>query len=250
MRSVFLNGARGHSFFLPRLQRAVEVEKSLLGHSRVWLAWLARAALDWAGLCLLLLVWAQTASTLRSSCTVRSQSQDFFLLAVGPAVCVSAASISLLPFLHTFLSSPFTILLNPFLIIMPVIQRTAVRAASRSALRARQNAAALSTVARAAVNASSSVRAAAPKIAVAAVKPAVQGKFVISPTAAYISTQQHSPIVILYPAFRAHQSDTFDRWKRRPRKKKSLDRTTISHPQIFRYGLNMHGQGRSRHSCV
>lgn len=59
---------------------------------------------------------------------------------------------------------------------MPVIQRTAVRAASRSALRARQNAAAFSSVARAAVNASSSVRAAAPKIAVAAVKPAVQGK--------------------------------------------------------------------------
>ncbi|CDR88399.1 probable ATP2-F1F0-ATPase complex, F1 beta subunit [Sporisorium scitamineum] len=59
---------------------------------------------------------------------------------------------------------------------MPVIQRTAVRAASRSALRARQNAAAFSSVARAAVNASSSVRAAAPKIAVAAVKPAVQAR--------------------------------------------------------------------------
>lgn len=74
-------------------------------------------------------------------------------------------------------SSPSSISFTlPHIDIMPVIQRTAVRAASRTALRARQNAAALSTVARAAVNASSSVRAAAPKVAIAAVKPAVQGK--------------------------------------------------------------------------
>ncbi|KAJ1681772.1 hypothetical protein LUZ63_023008 [Rhynchospora breviuscula] len=74
-------------------------------------------------------------------------------------------------------SSPSSISFTlPHIDIMPVIQRTAVRAASRTALRARQNAAALSTVARAAVNASSSVRAAAPKVAIAAVKPAVQAR--------------------------------------------------------------------------
>ncbi len=77
---------------------------------------------------------------------------------------------------HLFVVILLILPVPPFIDIMPVIQRTAVRAASRSALRARQNVAALSTVARAAVNASSSVRAAAPKIAVAAVKPAVQGK--------------------------------------------------------------------------
>ncbi len=85
-----------------------------------------------------------------------------------PSASFSLLPLSLLPVIH---------LLHPTHIdIMPVIQRTAVRAASRTALRARQNAAALSTVARAAVNASSSVRAAAPKVAIAAVKPAVQGK--------------------------------------------------------------------------
>ncbi|PWZ00137.1 ATP synthase F1, beta subunit [Testicularia cyperi] len=48
---------------------------------------------------------------------------------------------------------------------MPVLQRTAVRAASRNALRARQNAAAFSSVARAApVSASSSVRPTAAKV--------------------------------------------------------------------------------------
>lgn len=101
--------------------------------------------------------------------------------------------------LFSFLSFPshFSVVIplvlqNPFVAIMPVIQRTAMRAASRSALRARQNAAAFSSVARAAVNTSSTLRAAAPKVAVAAVKPSIQGKFYVHHATYFVHSESRA----------------------------------------------------------
>lgn len=65
---------------------------------------------------------------------------------------------------------------------MPIIQRSAVRAATRSASRAaRQNAAAFSTAARVSAVNAAAVRPAMPKIA-QALKPAVEGEYLLAVT--------------------------------------------------------------------
>ncbi len=169
------------------LSRPLKAERKTTSSVEPWLAGYSR----WLALLLPRFVCACVPCWACSEC---DRNLRILRPSVCPSVCVcvrerlSVCSLSLFSFLSFFtLFRRHHTLLNPFIAIMPVIQRSAVRAASRSALRARQNAAAFSSVARAAVNASSSVRAAAPKIAIAAVKPAVQGKFLF-----YISTIQPS----------------------------------------------------------